>query len=160
MPGPNAGLVLGAGHATDGLAVDWSTPILFVDQFFYGSLVAGATSLPPVADFLYVVLVVVVVSFLAYYTTRLVGSAKFVRGGRRNMEIIESMGVGPQSYIHILRVGEKYLLVGVTRGQVNLLSHLDGEQFKFAPGEKGLAFQSLLGKFLKKDGSPNGGEEN
>ena len=116
------------------LSTDWPTPIANVGQFFY------------------ILLLVVVVSVLAYYTTRMVGNAKFARGGRRNLEILESMGVGPQSFVHILRVGGQYVLVGVTRGQVNFLTQIeDGQLVLPERPEGGVSFESLFSRFQKKD---------
>jgi len=111
-----------------------------------------------VAQFFYILVLVVVVSMLAYYTTRMVGSARFGRFGRRNLEVLESMGVGPQSFVHIMRVGEKYVLIGVTRGQVSFLTELEEGQLEFAEGGqlgKKPSFESFLGHFQNKEDNDN-----
>jgi flagellar protein FliO/FliZ len=110
-----------------------------------------STSLQPVGQFFYMLLLVVAVSVLAYFTTRLVASAKFGKGGRRNLEILESMGVGTQSFVHVLRVGEQYVLIGVTRGQVNLLTQLDANQLQLPEVGQRPSFDSIFAKFQRKD---------
>ena len=130
-------------HTVYSLAQNWSTPM------------------PPVGQFFSFFLLVVLVAVLAYYTTRLIGgSAKFGRGAKRNLELLESMGVGTQSYVHILRVGEQYILVGVTRGQVSLLTQLSADQLQLPEGGQGVGFDSILSRFQKKQDPPDDGKDN
>ncbi|MCL2398218.1 MAG: flagellar biosynthetic protein FliO [Defluviitaleaceae bacterium] len=120
-------------HTVYSLSKDWSTSLQSVGQFFY------------------MLLLVVVVSVLAYYTTRLVASAKLGRGGQRNLEILESMGVGSQSYIHVIRVGKQYVLIGSTRGQVNILTQLDANQLQLSEAGQRSAFDIIFAKFQRKN---------
>jgi flagellar protein FliO/FliZ len=125
-------------HTAYSLVRDWSTTIATVGQFFY------------------MLIVFVVVLGLAYFTTRFVASAKMGRmGGRRNLEVVESMGVGAQSFIHIVRTGDKYVLIGVTRGQVTMLGDIDKEQLILPEGGTAVTFESFLNKYRnKKDDDP------
>jgi len=99
-----------------------------------------------IGQFLYVLLMVVIVCALAYYTTRLLGSAKFGRRGR-NLELIETLGVGTQTFIHIIKSGEKYVLIGVTRNQVTFLKELDADDLTFPDVAQTTGFESLLSRF-------------
>lgn len=135
-------------HISNG---NWSTSTPSVGQFF--SILLPA-SMAPLGQFLYVFLLVIAVSALAFYTTRLIGSAKYGRLGRRNIEIIESMGVGPQSFIHIVKVGEQYILIGVTRGQVNILTQLEADHLNLSESSQTSAFESLMNRFQKKEDPP------
>jgi len=111
-----------------------------------------STLAPPVGQFFSIFILIIAVCALAYYTTRLLGAARYGRYGRRNIEIVESMGVGPQSFVHILRVGEKYVLIGVTRNQINAITELDKEQLSLTEGaQAGGGFETLMGRFMKKD---------
>ena len=129
-------------HTVYSLSKDWSTPLASVGQFF--SILA----------------LVIIVAGLAYYTTRMLASAKFARGGRRNLEILESMGVGPQSFVHIVRVGGQYVLIGVTRGQVSFLTQLEGDHLTLPePGKQMIGFESLLNRFQGRSQKGSGNEE-
>ena len=120
--------------------------------------IKGPTPIATVGQIFYVVLMVVIVAALAYFSIRMAGNAKFARGGRRNLEILESMGAGPQAFIHIVRAGKKYLLIGVTRGQVSTLSELDPEQLILPEGRgAGGSFESLLGRFMNRNNKNDGG---
>jgi flagellar biogenesis protein FliO len=90
----------------------------------------------------------------------MVASAKYGRGGRRNLEILESMGVGPQSFVHVLRVGGQYMLIGVTRGQVNLLSELDESRLVLPEVGQRVTFESILSSFRRKDNKPEDPRDN
>jgi flagellar protein FliO/FliZ len=106
-------------------------------------------SLGAIGQFLYVLLLVVVVSLLAYYSIRLLGMAKFARGAKRNLEIIESMNVGMQSFIHLVRAGEKFMVVGVSRGRVNLITEVDADQLVLPDGKIVVPFKKFMERFTK-----------
>lgn len=114
------------------LIQDWSTPMTPVVQFFN------------------IVLLVAAVGALAYFTTKLIGRGKIGSSGR-NLQVIETIGVGPQSFIQILRVGTQYVLVGVTRGQITKLSELDSSQLTLPEPGQSVGFESFLSRFQKKD---------
>jgi len=133
--------------------IDWLVSPIDVRHTAYSLSNNWSTAMPGVAQFFYIVMLVVVVALLAYYTTRLIGTAKFGRGGRRNLEIVESMGVGPQSFVHVLRVGEQFLLIGVTRGQVSLLTQLEADKLKIPESGQMPGFETLFNRFQKKDES-------
>ena len=117
------------------LSKDWSTPMFPVVQSFN------------------ILFLVAVVASLAYITVKLVGGARYGRGGvRRNLEIVESISVGPQSYVHVIRVGGQYILIGTTRGQVTMLTQLDQDQLKLPEAVQGVGFESFLSRFQKKNG--------
>ena len=120
-------------NALYSLSLDWTTQAQLVVRFFS------------------TIFMVVVVALLAYYTTRMLASAKFTRGGRRNLEHIESIGVGPQSYIHIVRAGKKYVLIGVTRGNVNFLTEVDEEGLSLSLDGQRPGFESFMSRFQKKN---------
>ena len=123
-------------HTAYSLNGNWSTPTPSVGQFFS------------------IFILVIAVAVLAYFTTRLVGSVRYGRFGKRNLEIIESMGVGAQSFVHILRVGEQYILIAVTRGQINILTKLEAEQLKLSESDQPSTFESLMSRFQKKEDPP------
>lgn len=137
------------GHNVYFLIKDWSTPMLSVVQSL------NILTVPPMIQSLNILLLVAVVCGLAYFTTKVIGGAKMNRGSRRNLEIVESIGVGTQSYVHIIRVGEKFVLIGTTRGQVNMLSQLDPAMLKLSNTGQGAGFDSFLNVFMKKENDPD-----
>jgi flagellar biogenesis protein FliO len=72
------------------------------------------------------------------------------------MQIVESIGVSmnANATVQIVRVGEKYYLVGVTKENVTMLTELDESQIAF-PNPQALAidmpFKKVFEKFTKQE---------
>ena len=108
-------------------------------------------SLASVGQFFYILLLVVFVVLLAYYSTRLMASARSgrKRGGRHNLEIIEGVGVGAQATAQIVRAGSRYFLVGVTKERVTLLAELDEAHIRLSDAG-GLSLDSSFDRLLQR----------
>jgi flagellar biogenesis protein FliO len=81
-------------------------------------------------------------------------------GGREscNLAIVESISVGGQAVVRLVRAGDTYLVIGVTKERVTLLGEVDKEQIveQKAPDLTGLntPFSKVLSRFMgsKEDG--------
>ncbi|MCL2216344.1 MAG: flagellar biosynthetic protein FliO [Defluviitaleaceae bacterium] len=115
--------------------------------------------------FFRIILVTAFVALLAYFVTKLIASrgraGGWVKSG--NLKIIESMAVGAQSMVHLIKAGEKYLVIGVSKERgVTLLTELSKEEVDEPTlpeqGMENLPFNKIFQKFLPqaKDGQ---GEE-
>ena len=76
---------------------DWSSTLGMIGQFFLLIIVFG------------------VILFLAYFSTKLIASARM--GARNNsvLKLISSMPVGSGNSIQLIKVGEKYFLRVVSK---------------------------------------------
>lgn len=111
---------------------DWSNVIASFGQFFF------------------TIIVIIIVLYLAYLATKFFARSR-LPGKGSNFEIIDSLPLGQQSMMTIVKAGGKYLLVGVTKESVSLLAELDGEDIKRKEGTAVIApFEKYLGKLLKK----------
>ena len=104
------------------------------------------------------ILVTAFVALLAYYSVKMMGLARGRRGlGNGNLNVVESIMVGQQSMVQLVRAGEKYLVIGVTRERVTLLAELDEIS---EPEEPEVPFSSILNRFIQpKDESDKGEDE-
>jgi len=122
-------------------------------------------SMSDAGRFFYILLIVVFIALLAYFSTKILAmsrSGRF-RSSKRNLEMVESMGVGTQSMVQIIRAGEKYWLIGVTKERVTLLSALEDGTLNFpAPRVQDNPFESVLSRILSrnKKGVGNDAENN
>ena len=120
-------------------------------------LSSGAES---VAQFLTVLLVFIFVLVLTYLTTRLAGSyqkSKMVGG---NFDVVETFKITNGKYLQIVRVGEKYILLGIGKDSVNMICELSEEELVLKP-EKTFAtdsFKSIIENAKKRIGK--GGDRN
>jgi flagellar protein FliO/FliZ len=89
-----------------------------------------------VGRFLYIVVLVLFVVLLAYFTTKLLVAARSgrLRSTKRDLEVIESIGVSQQAWVSIIRAGSRYILLGITKENITLLSELDKETLTLHSG--------------------------
>ncbi|MDR2903570.1 MAG: flagellar biosynthetic protein FliO [Clostridiales bacterium] len=85
---------------------------------------------------------------LAYYSTKWIASAKHSRRGG-NLNLIESMSIGHQSAVALIRAGKKVLLIGVTKDNIGLLSEMEEDSISI-PETKTQAIPISFEKYLKK----------
>ncbi|MBQ2901952.1 MAG: flagellar biosynthetic protein FliO [Agathobacter sp.] len=98
------------------------------------------------------------VLLITYFTTRWVGSYQKVRMKSRNLQILESLSVGNNKSICLLKTGTEYLVVAVGKDEIHPLVTLQEEQLTdtaflnegvemTAGGE---SFQEILGQLKDK----------
>ncbi|MBQ3560015.1 MAG: flagellar biosynthetic protein FliO [Agathobacter sp.] len=98
------------------------------------------------------------VLLITYFTTRWVGSYQKVRMKSRNLQILESLSVGNNKSICLLKTGTEYLVVAVGKDEIHPLATLQEEQLTdtsflnegvemTASGE---SFQEILGQLKDK----------
>jgi len=97
----------------------------------------------------------------AYYVTYYV--AKFQQKSKdyNNLQIIEAISVGPGKTIQIVRVGNKYVVIGVTKGNIQYLQTLGPDDINDHSSKNSqsiIPFKQILNKY--KIGKPeDSGEE-
>ena len=103
------------------------------------------------------------VAILAYYATKKMVGSNSIGRKNSNISVIESVNVGGQAAVKLLKVGEKYLVLGITRERVCLLSEIDKEQI-VEPEALDLTkintpFGKVLSRFVKQQDSDRQGND-
>jgi flagellar protein FliO/FliZ len=106
---------------------------------------------------------VIAIIYLSYLASKYIGKGLGRTGSSRYMRLIDQITLGQDRHIAIMQVGGKYLLVGVTSGQINVLSEIQDEDlFPLGPDEEVQAvqipdFKRMMEKLgdLKKRGGRN-----
>lgn len=122
-------------------------------------------------DFLKNVLTVLIVLamfvgilYLAYVTTKFIGKRYSVNGkSYKNLKVLETIAVGPDRQLMIVKTAGKYLLLGATPQNISLITELDQSQITDTISDdiaQPMSFTEALKKvtkekFLKKDESFN-----
>ncbi|MCL2617576.1 MAG: flagellar biosynthetic protein FliO [Defluviitaleaceae bacterium] len=65
---------------------------------------------------------------LAVLSTKWIAGARYRRGAGGNLHLIESIAVGQQTYLQLVRAGDKYIVIGVSRTGVSFVCEVAGEQ--------------------------------
>lgn len=104
------------------------------------------------------VVVFVLVLAATYYITKWIAKSGVVQPYSRNIEVIETFKIAPNKYIQIIRLGNRYYSVGVTKDNITFLSALDEEQLDLQEPDATLQNASFLdvmsrvaSKMKKKD---------
>ena len=71
--------------------------------------------------------VFIVVLLAAWYVSRFVGNKAMGGFGNRNINIIESFRLDNNKAIQIVRIADKYLAIGVSKDEINVLAQLNEE---------------------------------
>lgn len=105
------------------------------------------------ARVIFTFIAVVLILYLSYLFSRYLSKGMSKSSSSRYMRLIDQIALGQDRHIAIVQIGGKYLLVGVTSGQVNVLSEIqDDNLFPLEPdtvdiGEKIPDFKAMMEKF-------------
>ena len=105
------------------------------------------------------------VSLLAYYVIRLMGGARVRQFGRTrgNLQLIDSISVGVGTAIQIVKAGEKFLVISVSKERVTLLTEIEDLELAeeseqgFDPSQ--VPFGTILARFMKPKDPDSTGDE-
>jgi flagellar protein FliO/FliZ len=112
----------------NGVSESWS--LSSADQFFsmFPVLSLDTPAARQFASLIQYIAATVFVALLAWYATKKMARARGLGRKGGNLSVVESVNVGGQAAVQLVRVGDKYLVVGVTRERVTLLSEVDKDQ--------------------------------
>ncbi len=96
--------------------------------------------------------VVLLIIYGSYLASKYIGRGLSKSSSSRYMRLIDQITMGQDRHIAIIQVSGRYLLVGITAGQIHVLSELqDEELFPLAPdgdedGANALDFKAMMEK--------------
>jgi flagellar protein FliO/FliZ len=104
------------------------------------------------------------VALLAWFVTKKMAGSRGVGRETCNLSVVESLNVGGQAVVRLVRVGDKYLLIGVTKENVTLLAEIDEDQIseQQAIEMTGLntPFSKVFSRFIQPKDEPRDEEKN
>jgi len=131
---------------------------------FFSILLTGTPATNLFMSMLQFVLGTVIVAALAYFVTKKIAGA--ARGGLSkkggNITIVESIPVGGYAMVQLVKAGEKYIVIGITREKVTFLTEIDKDEIiEPKPIEYGeTPFSKIFSKFIKDGRNQGGNDEN
>ncbi|MCR5590163.1 MAG: flagellar biosynthetic protein FliO [Lachnospiraceae bacterium] len=114
-----------------------------------------------ITQFLTVFLVFILVLVLTYITTRIVGGYQKARSANSNFEAIETYRITNGKYLQIVKVGGKYIVIGIAKDSITNICELseeDVKQMTGSPIQSADAFRDFLDKARQRVGK--GGKDN
>ncbi len=100
------------------------------------------------------ILLCVIIIVACYYTTRFIGrkSQGVQVSGGKNIKAIETMRVTQNKYLQLVKCGDKYLLISVTKDNISLISEIDGDSIITEKSGNGphKSFKEIITSFTAK----------
>ena len=91
-------------------------------------IAAYASGSDSVLQFFTVFLVFVLVLGITLLTTKWIAGYQKNQMKGKNMEVIESNRVGQNKFVQIVRIGDKYMAIGLGKDEITMLTELDLNQ--------------------------------
>ena len=101
-------------------------------------------------QFLTVILIFLLVLGLTYLTTRFVGNYQKIRSINRNFEVIETLRITNGKYLQIVRVGGKYVVIGIGKDSITKVCELSEDDIKPVPEENGIQSSDMFKAIFDK----------
>ena len=118
-----------------------------------------------IAQLFTVLLIFAFVLFLTWITTRWAAGFAKKQYFNKNIELIETAQVAPSRFVAIVRVGGRYLSLGIGKEEVTFLAELDRDELDLAPPDgrpksgasgSGADFRAMIGQALERIGKKDG----
>lgn len=80
-----------------------------------------------IGQFFFLIVVFIGVLYLAYLSTRFVAKSKINAARGENIKVIESVFVGGQASVQLIKVGEQFFLISASKDNVVFLTEVKAE---------------------------------
>lgn len=112
-------------------------------------------------QFMTALLVFVFVVLLTRFSIKWVGKLQKVNSNNKNMEIIETLKLAPNQFAQIVKVGERYFLIGIGKEETTYFAELSENDLELKPSEEAPqdSFQQLLNKAKERIHKRSDGNE-
>ena len=112
-------------------------------------LLASFNKTDSVVQFLTLLVIFVFIIAVTYLTVRWISRVTQVQSKYSNIDIIETKRIANNKYLQIVKAGDKYLLLGIGKDEVNLIGELTGSELVLRDENSTggtVSFSSLLEK--------------
>ncbi len=99
------------------------------------------------AEVMTVLIIFVFVLALTYFVTRFIAGYQKGKTFSGNVEILETRKISQNKYIQIVRIGEKYLALGIGKDEMNVLTEINKEELvlqEVEPIQPFVSFKNFL----------------
>ena len=99
------------------------------------------------------IIIFIIVLVVCYYTTRFVAGRQLVHKKIGNFEVIETFPLSQNKYLQLVRMGNKYVVISVSKDSVSFITELEENEVCEIPKNayiSGKSFKEVLSGFVKK----------
>lgn len=115
--------------------------------------IVGQSALASFLKLLMLLLAFILILAASYYVTKWYARSGFIKKQTSNMEIMDTLSMGPNRQICIIRVGRSYIAVSVCKEQINFLMKIPEEELQFErkmPASAEMPFKDILREMAEK----------
>lgn len=73
-------------------------------------------------------LILALILVAAYYTSRFIGRYKMGQLKDSNIQVIEAFRISPNKMLQIVRIANRYVVLGISKDQISYITELDGNE--------------------------------
>ena len=117
-------------------------------------LATAQNSLQSLFELFGLILIFVIVLVVCYYTTKFVAGRQLVQKKIGNFETVETFAIAQNKYLQLVRMGNKYVVLSVTKDSVNVITELEEAEVCQVQKEvfvSGKSFKEILSGFTRKE---------
>ena len=110
-------------------------------------------SIQSLFELLGLIIIFIIVLVVCYYTTKFVAGRQLIQKTMGNFEVIETFAIAQNKYLQLIRMGNKYVVISVSKDSVNYITEISEDEVcqiqKSKPGS-GKSFKEVLSGLYKK----------
>ena len=110
-------------------------------------------SIQSLFELLGLILIFVIVLVVCYYTTKFVAGRQLVQKKMGNFEMVETFPIAQNKYLQLIRMGNKYVVISVSKDNVTYITEIDEAQvcqIQNSTQTSGKSFMEVLSGLTKK----------
>lgn len=112
------------------------------------------TALESVIELIGLILIFLVVLVACYFTTKFIAGKQMGQKRIGNFEVIETFAISQNKYLQLVRTGNKYIVISVTKEAVSFITELDENEVVRLQAKETVqvkSFKDILSSLSKKE---------
>lgn len=98
-------------------------------------------------QFISILIIFIAVLAATYYVTKWIANYQKGTESGRNIDVIETCKISATKYVQIIRIGERYVAIGVSKDEITNLGDVPVEDLQFnTESKENLSFKEVLEK--------------
>ena len=98
-------------------------------------------------QFISILIIFIAVLAVTYYVTKWIANYQKGTESGRNIDIVETCKISATKYVQIIRMGERYVAIGVSKDEITNLGDVPAEDLQFnTESKENLSFKEVLEK--------------
>ena len=112
------------------------------------------TALESVIELIGLIVIFLVVLVACYFTTKFIAGKQMGQKRIGNFEVIETFAISQNKYLQLVRTGNKYIVISVTKEAVSFITELDENEVVRLQAKEPVqakSFKDILSSLSKKE---------